>query len=243
MSLKNYLARSANAFKETATKVYNADFLNRQPEFMVASVRCKEDLRGWLKGSDKDIGGFSDVFLDTTEAGHARFHGYISQTLPEDHRFKRSGYAMVRTCDPRSNLITTGRWDSSLFRYLAIRLRAADRRKYFFNLRTGSLVHTDIYQHLLPIRTPGKWETVVIPFNSFTLTSNSVIVASQPSMASTEMETVGFSLSDRQEGPFSLEFSWIKAFNSDRTFGESIRMPGTAVPTWKTDFSRLNKDW
>ncbi|KAJ1901501.1 hypothetical protein LPJ66_000724 [Kickxella alabastrina] len=238
--LKQYLERSAHALKDGALKVYNADFMNRQTEFVVAKVSSKQDLSRWVKGSDRDIGGFSDVWIDTTKSGHAKFHGYISQKLPEDKRFKRSGYAMVRTRDPRSNLLGDGSWDSSLFRYLAIRVKA-DRRKYFVNLKSGSLIPTDIYQHLLPIRTPGQWETVVIPFNMFTLTSNSVIVASQPSMASTSMETVGFSVSDRKEGPFCLEFAWIKAFNSNRTFGECLRLPYTAELTWKTDFARLDK--
>ncbi|KAJ1883055.1 hypothetical protein H4R99_001118 [Coemansia sp. RSA 1722] len=239
--LKQYFQRSATAIKENAVKVYNADFMNRQTEFTVASVNSKQDLTRWVKGSDRDIGGFSDVWLDTTQAGHARFHGYISQKLPADKRFKRSGYAMVRTRDPQSNILGDGTWDSSLYRYLAIRVRA-DKRKYFVNLKSGSLIHTDIYQHLLPIRTPGRWETVVIPFNMFTLTSNGVIVASQPSMASTSMETVGFSISEKREGPFCLEFAWIKAFNSDRTFGEAIRLPYTAKLTWKTDFARMDKN-
>ncbi|KAI8323551.1 NADH:ubiquinone oxidoreductase complex I intermediate-associated protein 30 [Martensiomyces pterosporus] len=215
--------------------------MNRQTEFVVASVNSKRDLQDWVKGSDRDINGFSDAWLDITKDGHAKFHGYISQKLPEDVRFKRSGYAMVRTRDPQSNILTNGCWDSSLFRYLALRVKA-DRRKYFVNLKSESLIPTDIYQHLLPIRTPGRWETVVIPFSMFTLTSNSVIVASQPSMASTKMETVGFSISDRQEGPFALEFAWIKAFNSIRTFGECMRLPYTSELTWRTDFARLNKD-
>ncbi|KAJ2556912.1 hypothetical protein GGH95_005272 [Coemansia sp. RSA 1836] len=236
-----YLERSANAIKETSIKVYNADFLNRQTEHIVASVNSKSDLRGWIKGSDKDIGGFSSAWLDVTRSGHARFHGYISQMLPEDTRFKRSGYAMVRTHSPKSNILNSGCWDSSLYRYLALRVKA-DKRKYFVNLKSDTLISTDIYQHLLPIRTPGRWETVVIPFNMFTLTSNGVIVASQPSMASTKMETVGLSLSDRREGPFSLEFAWIKAFNSERTFGECMRLPYTAALTWKTDFARLAKE-
>ncbi|KAJ2722421.1 hypothetical protein GGI07_003319 [Coemansia sp. Benny D115] len=238
--LKNYLARSTNALKETAHKVYTADFMNRQTSYTVAQVQSAGDLNRWVKGSDRDIGGFSDAWLDTTASGHARFHGYISQKLPEDKRFKRSGYAMVRTRDPQPNILNDGTWDSSQFRYLAMRVKS-DNRRYFVNLKSGSLIPTDIYQHLLPIRTPGRWETVVVPFNMFTLTSNSVIVASQPMMASTQMETVGFSISDRQEGPFSLEFAWIKAFNTDRTYGENIRLPDTAVPTWRTHFAQLEK--
>ncbi|KAJ2529609.1 hypothetical protein EV175_007357, partial [Coemansia sp. RSA 1933] len=128
----------------------------------------------------------------------------------------------------------------SLYRYLAIRVKA-DRRKYFVNLKTDTLINTDIYQHLLPIRKPGQWETVILPFNMFTLTSNSVILASQPMMASTNMETVGFSLSDRREGPFSLEFAWIKAINTNFTFGEVTRLSYHPEVTWKTDFAKLDK--
>ncbi|KAJ1949619.1 hypothetical protein EC988_004703 [Linderina pennispora] len=61
-------------------------------------------------------------------------------------------------------------------------------------------------------------------------------------MSETEMETVGFSISDRQEGPFCLEFAWIKAVNSIRTFGKTIRLPYTADMTWRTDFAKLDKD-
>ncbi|KAJ2652343.1 hypothetical protein IWW40_001198 [Coemansia sp. RSA 1250] len=240
MSMSKYLERSAKALKDNATKIYNAEFMNRQAEYTVAKVSQKADLDMWLKGSDRDIGGFSDTWLDITRAGHARFHGYLSQKLPEDTRFKRSGYAMVRTRDPQMTLLSTDYWDSSLYRYLAVRVKA-DRRKYFVNLKSDALVPTDIYQHLLPIRTPGQWETVVIPFNMFTLTSNSVIVASQPRMSSTKMETVGFSISDRQNGPFCLEFAWIKAFNSIWTHGETPRMPYSQDRTWRTDFVSMDK--
>ncbi|KAJ1986055.1 hypothetical protein GGI25_006417 [Coemansia spiralis] len=236
----NYLERSVRSFKETAIKVYNADYMYRQFKYVVSSVNSKEDLNNWVKGSDRDIGGFSDAWLDVNSAGHARFHGYISQKLPEDTRFKRSGYAMVRTKDPKSDLVSSGMWDSSLYRYLAIRVKA-DRRKYFVNLKSDALVPTDIYQHLLPIRTPGRWETVIIPFNMFTLTSNSVIVASQPTMYSQKMQTVGFSISDRREGPFNLEFAWIMAINTDYTFGEVIRLSYYPEITWKTDFNKMTK--
>ncbi|KAJ1760453.1 hypothetical protein LPJ77_005409 [Coemansia sp. RSA 2523] len=238
--MSGYIGRSAKALRENAIKIYNAEFMNRQCEHVVASVSKKEDLNRWLRGSDSDIGGFSDAWLDITRAGHAKFHGYLSQKLPEDTRFKRSGYAMVRTRDPLVTLLSTDYWDSSLFRFLAVRVKA-DCRKYFVNLKSDALIPTDIYQHLLPIRTPGKWETIVIPFNAFTLTSNSVIVASQPRMASTKMETVGFSISDRQDGPFCLEFAWIKAFNSNWTHGETPRMPYSQDRTWKCDFAEMDK--
>ncbi|KAJ1928394.1 hypothetical protein EC988_010176, partial [Linderina pennispora] len=188
MSMRKYLERSAVALKQGVESAYSGDFMNRQLDYTVAKVNCRADLQNWVRGSDRDVGGFSDAYLDTTRHGHAKFHGYISQKLPEDPRFTRSGYAMVRSCQPQSHMFGGKYWDSSLFRYLMLRVRA-DNRKYFVNLKSSTVVQTDIYQHLLPIRTPGRWETVVIPFNEFTLTSNSVIIASQPGMSETEMET------------------------------------------------------
>ncbi|KAJ1830737.1 hypothetical protein LPJ70_006858, partial [Coemansia sp. RSA 2708] len=59
--MSKYLERSAKALKENAVKIYNAEFMNRQAEYTVARVAQKSDLDIWVKGSDRDIGGFSDA--------------------------------------------------------------------------------------------------------------------------------------------------------------------------------------
>ena len=52
-------------------------------------------------------------------------------------------------------------WDTSLFRYLALRVRG-DNRKYFVNIQTDTYFQTDLFQHRLFLRTPGQWETVMV---------------------------------------------------------------------------------
>lgn len=40
-----------------------------------------------------------------------------------------------------------------------------------------------------------------------------------------KVKTVGLSLTDRQEGPFSIEIDWIKAMNTEFTEGDMDRIP------------------
>lgn len=42
-----------------------------------------------------------------------------------------------------------------------------------------------------------------------------------------KVKTVGLSLTDRQEGPFSIEIDWIKAMNTEFTEGDMDRIPPT----------------
>lgn len=38
-------------------------------ELPMASLKTQEDLKGWLVGCDKDIGGFSEAHLEITKQG------------------------------------------------------------------------------------------------------------------------------------------------------------------------------
>lgn len=40
-----------------------------------------------------------------------------------------------------------------------------------------------------------------------------------------KVKTVGLSLSDRQEGPFSIDIDWVKAMNTEATEGDLDRHP------------------
>ena len=47
----------------------------------------------------------------------------------------------------------------------------------------------------------------------------------QVEMFREKIKTIGISLTDRQEGPFSIEIDWIKAMNSEDTEGDNDRTP------------------
>ncbi|KAK4512820.1 uncharacterized protein ATC70_003528 [Mucor velutinosus] len=217
--------RTAVEVAESSLKALNMDGLRGwQKELPMATLKTEKDLEQWAIGSDKDIGGFSEASLDITPDNTARFHGHISLDLPANQEIKQSGYAAIRTIPKAQTLFGTPCWDTSLFRYLALHVKG-DKRKYFVNIQTDGVVKTDLFQHRLFLRTPGQWETVMIPFKDFILTNNGMIQEDQIEMFRQKVKTVGISLMDRQEGPFSIEIDWIKAMNTEFTEGDMDRIP------------------
>jgi hypothetical protein len=101
-------------------------------------------------------------------------------------------------------------WDTSLFRFLSLRVKGDDRR-YYINVQTDSLDPIELWQHRLFLRTPGKWETVLIPWGDFLRTRNGRISYKKfDGMDRERVKTVGASLIERKEGPFCLYVAEIK---------------------------------
>ncbi|KAI8338257.1 NADH:ubiquinone oxidoreductase intermediate-associated protein 30 [Chlamydoabsidia padenii] len=194
-----------------------------QQELPMLSLKTKQDLNAWAIGCDKDIGGFSEASLNLTSDNVARFHGHLSLDLPANPEIQQSGYAAIRSKARASSMFGTPCWDTSLFRYLALRVRGDDR-KYFVNIQTDGVIQTDLYQHRLFLRTPGEWETVMIPFRDFILTNNGMIQEQQIEMFREKVKTVGISLMDKKNGPFSIEIEKISAMNTEFTEGDMDRL-------------------
>ncbi|KAF9548297.1 hypothetical protein EC957_006793 [Mortierella hygrophila] len=182
-------------------------------ELPMASLKVDEDLKGWLVGCDKDIGGFSEANLEITKNGTGRFFGQLSLDLPENERVEKSGYAGCRTKTKESSIFGTPVWDTCLFEYLQLKVKG-DNRKYFVNLQTDGVVPTDLYQHRLFLKTPGEWETVLIPFKDFILTNQGFIQEEQIEIFRERVKNVGVSIIDRTSGPFELEIESISAVNT-----------------------------
>ncbi|KAG0168379.1 hypothetical protein DFQ30_004840 [Apophysomyces sp. BC1015] len=219
------LKQEARVVAESSAKALRMDGLRGwQKELPMLSLKTKQDLDHWAIGCDKDIGGFSNASIEITPENTGLFHGSISLELPSNREIQQSGYAAVRSKPQPSSMFGTPCWDTSLFRYLAMRVRG-DRRKYFVNIQTDGVIATDVYQHRLFLRDPGNWETVMIPFRDFILTNNGMIQEQQIEMFREKVKTVGFSLQDRQDGPFKLEIEWIKAMNTEFTEGDLNRIP------------------
>ncbi|OBZ80600.1 Complex I intermediate-associated protein 30, mitochondrial, partial [Choanephora cucurbitarum] len=216
--------RTASELADSSLKAINLDGLRGwQKEMPIASLKTEKDRQQWAIGCDKDIGGFSEAELDVVD-GVGRFHGKISLDLPTNQDIKQSGYAAIRTKPRDQTLFGTPCFDTSLFRYLALRVKG-DERKYFVNIQTDGVVKTDLFQHRLFLRTPGQWETVMIPFKDFILTNNGMIQEDQLEMFREKVKTVGISLMDRKEGPFEIHVEWVKAMNTEFTEGDLDRIP------------------
>lgn len=179
--------------------------------------------------SDADMDGFSTVNLDhvpstPTEPAHARFHGRISNELPPNRpEIQRSGYAAWRNHDRRATIFGKSLWDIDPYTYLALRIKS-DGRKYFVNVQTESIVHTDLHQHRLYAKRPGEWETVLINWNEFVRTNHGAVVEPQTEMLRQKVRTVGIGLIDRVPGPFDI--SVFKLWATNGLTDEDMAMDG-----------------
>jgi len=160
------------------------------------------------------------------EPSHAVFRGSISTELPPNRPdVHRSGFAAWRTRDRGMWLFGKLLWDIDPYKYLALRIKS-DGRKYFVNIQTESIVPTDIHQHLLPTYTPGKWETVHIPFSAFVRTNYGMVVEPQKEMLRQKVRSVGIGLTDRVPGPFELCIADVYATNKAPARGIGMEESG-----------------
>lgn len=181
--------------------------------------------------SDADIGGFSNASLDlvprfSSQPAYARFHGSISIDLPRNRpKVQRTGYAGWRNKDRPPTIFGKSLWDVDPYTYLALRVKS-DGRKYFVNVQTESIVHTDLHQHRLHARKPGEWETVLIEINAFVRTNHGEVVEPQAEMMRQKVRTVGVSLTDRVPGPFDLAISRVWVSNGNEKSDELVDVEG-----------------
>ncbi|KAI8056049.1 NADH:ubiquinone oxidoreductase intermediate-associated protein 30 [Syncephalis plumigaleata] len=205
------------------------DVMERVPEQWLFQFSKETDLTQWIVGCDKDIGGYSTATLELTTDGKARFHGNISTKLPLKRKdFIRSGYAAIRSKEARHTLLGSNFWDTGLFRFLCLRVRG-DHRRYMVNMQTDGVVNTDIFQHRLFLRRPGQWEDILIGFRDFTQTNNGLVLPDQMQMLRERVRTIGFSVMDGRDGPFSLEIDSIKMMNTEGTDGDVDIQPDGAA--------------
>jgi NADH dehydrogenase [ubiquinone] 1 alpha subcomplex assembly factor 1 len=151
--------------------------------------------------------------LSSSPSSYARFHGHISTALPDDKPvIKRSGYAAFRTPDQPATLLGRSVWDIDPYSFLALRIRS-DGRSYLVNVQTEGVEPTDLHQHRLFAKCPGKWETVYVNWNDFVRTSYGFVVEPQTELLRQKVRSIGIGLTDRVEGPFELCIERIWATN------------------------------
>lgn len=198
------------------------------------------ELKNILVRSDQELGGYSTANLDVdpkTKVGH--FHGVLNLDLPANRPdVVQSGYAMFRTRDQRpknlSEIVAAALgyeplWNWEGCTHVLLRVKG-DHRKYFVNIQAESAFPTDIYQHRLFLKTPGKWENVLVPLSDFILT-NWGVIQQQRSINLQGVKTIGIGLIDKQYGPFSLYIDSISAVNVKYLTKEDIPTNDPEKPT------------
>ena len=147
----------------------------------------------WQIVNDDVMGGVSTSRFQVLTNG-ALFSGVVSVE-------NNGGFASVRSQPVRADL--TG-CDSF---WLRVR---GDGRRYKFSVRTEAGLDTPLYQLVFTTKR-GAWEEHRLPFKDFVPTFRGRILTGMPALDPSKVTSVGFLISDKQEGPFQLELAWIKA--------------------------------
>ncbi|MCJ1312392.1 hypothetical protein MMC25_006066 [Agyrium rufum] len=215
-----FARRSLDEFKRLSRIAINLEGLHVPTVPFVLANFTNPDMTSMCKTMcDKEIGGFSEVHLDhvsanEAEPAHARFHGTISTRLPANRpKVQRTGFAAWRTLDRKSTIFGKSLWDIDPYTFLALRVKS-DGRKYFVNVQSESIVHTDIHQHRLYAKRSGEWETILIKWNDFVRTNHGAVVEPQSEILRQKVRTIGIGSTDRVPGPFDLGISRIWATNN-----------------------------
>jgi uncharacterized surface protein with fasciclin (FAS1) repeats len=167
--------------------------------------------RQWISVNDDVMGGVSEGGFRISDDKTLVFSGSISLE-------NRGGFASIRTRPT----------DLNLDGYDTIALRAkGDGRTYYLDLRTSSARAAGSYR--APLRTrKGTWQEVRIPLTDFTYSAFGRRVAGAERLTAGKIRSVGFTLADKQSGPFRLEVDWIRAEQITGPVAAAAASPATS---------------
>jgi hypothetical protein len=148
----------------------------------------------WQIVNDDVMGGVSTSRFQMLTNGGAAFSGVVSLE-------NNGGFASVRSSPIRQNL--TG------CECFVVRVRG-DGRRYKFTVRTETGFDTPIYQCSFTAKR-DEWEEHRLPFKEFVPTFRGRVLTDVPPLNPAKVSSLGFLISDKQDGAFTLELAWIKA--------------------------------
>lgn len=148
----------------------------------------------WLSVNDNVMGGISEGGLRITADKTLEFSGKISLD-------NQGGFASIRT--QSADLGLDG------FDTIAVRVKG-DGRTYYLDLRAATTFAASSYR--APLKTQkDTWQEVRVPLKDFEYSVFGKRIAGVEAMTADKVQSVGFTLADKQAGPFRLEIAWISA--------------------------------
>jgi len=150
----------------------------------------------WQVVNDDVMGGVSSSRFEVTN-GMAVFRGEVSLE-------NNGGFASVRSRPAPHDLKGCDAF--------VIRVRG-DGRRYKFTARTDRTFDSAIYQLTFATKK-GAWEEHRLLMRDFVPTFRGRVLTGEPPLDPASVTSLGFLISDKQEGPFRLEIAWIKAVKS-----------------------------
>ena len=160
---------------------------------IVFDFQTSTNTAAWQIVNDDVMGGVSRSGFRLTN-GVAVFQGEVSLE-------NNGGFASVRSLPARHDLAGCDAF--------VIRVRG-DGRSYKFTARTDRSFDSAIYQTAFTTKK-GEWEEHRLPLKQFVPTFRGRVLSGEPPLDPAKVTSVGFLISDKQEGPFQLEVAWIKA--------------------------------
>ncbi len=147
----------------------------------------------WQVVNDDVMGGVSSSSFSLTN-GVGVFRGELSLE-------NNGGFASVRSSPIQENL---ARVDA-----FVVRVRG-DGKRYKFTVRTEAGFDSPIYQCVFTTKR-GEWAEHRLPLKDFVPTFRGRVLKDVPVLDPAKVVSVGWLISDKQQGKFQLEVAWIKA--------------------------------
>jgi hypothetical protein len=160
---------------------------------IVYDFQTATNAAAWQVVNDDVMGGVSTSSFRLTN-GVAVFQGEVSLE-------NNGGFASVRSLPARHDLAGCDA--------LVIRVRG-DGRRYKLTVRADRNFDSAIYQCAFTTKK-GEWEEHRLPFKQFVATFRGRVLSTEPPLDPAKIVSVGFLVSDKQDGPFRLEIGRIKA--------------------------------
>lgn len=160
----------------------------------VADFSDASEAKKWVSVNDNVMGGVSEGGFRITDDKTLEFSGKISLE-------NQGGFASIRTQSA----------DLRLDGYDTIALRVkGDGRTYYLDLRAATTFAAASYRS--PLKTQkGTWQEFRLPVKAFEFSAFGKRIPGAGAVMASKVQSVGFTLADKQAGPFRLEVSWIKA--------------------------------
>ncbi len=159
----------------------------------------KRGVDGWRTVLDGVMGGLSTGRVTSPEDGTMRFSGDLSLE-------NNGGFSQARLTVDGDDFVGTDGVEISVL---------GDGRTYKFQLRVSNVRTMAGAYEVEFDTTKGSWTTIRLPYDDFRLTSFGRLVRGAPEIVPANIESLGFSLSDKKPGPFVLDVRSISAYGGE----------------------------
>lgn len=186
------------------------EYLQEQNK-VIWEFRGPESLDQWTTSCDREIGGQSEVFLKLGKNDTCFLYGTLSSTPPRDGETRYSGYCTMRSKQQLASFNRKKHYDWTGFNSLHLRVRG-DGRPWMINIAADNYFShqkDDLYSYFLFTRGGPYWQDVKIPFSKFFLSHRGRVQDEQQFLLLDKINTIGFTLGDKADGPFQLEIDFI----------------------------------